>query len=212
MHELRLVRRPRQDGIEWTSIEGDNAFDSVLEGSYAYMNVFKEICKPNGVAVQAGGYCGIFPYLLSDLASIVYTFEADLYNYTCLEYNLEHLPKKNGVIVPYNAALGKTEGELVRVVRRLDQNLGMHQVVPDSAGDVSTYTIDSLQLPNCVLIQLDTEGYEYNILQGAVKTIEKYHPVISVEDTNADIETILYGFGYKKYIDVYRDTIYRHEE
>ena len=45
-------------------------------------------------------------------------------------------------------------------------------------------------------------------LRGAVNTIAKYHPAISVERNNWEIEGFLYKFGYIKGKTVELDTIY----
>jgi len=43
-------------------------------------------------------------------------------------------------------------------------------------------TIDDLGLDACDLIQLDVEGFEAKVLQGASQTITRCRPVIMVED------------------------------
>ena len=42
-------------------------------------------------------------------------------------------------------------------------------------------TLDSLNLDNVGLIQLDVEYYELNVLRGAIETIKKFKPVITCE-------------------------------
>ena len=49
---------------------------------------------------------------------------------------------------------------------------------------VKLVTLDSLELGRCDFLKVDTEGYEYKALLGAVKTISKYKPYIFLESTH----------------------------
>ena len=42
-------------------------------------------------------------------------------------------------------------------------------------------TLDSLEIKDVDLVIIDTEGYEVNVLQGAIETIKRYSPVLVVE-------------------------------
>jgi len=46
---------------------------------------------------------------------------------------------------------------------------------------VKLVTIDSLQLEKLDFIKLDVEGYEINVIKGAINTIKKCNPVITME-------------------------------
>ena len=71
-------------------------------------------------------------------------------------------------------------------------------MIAGGGGHIPCLTIDILDLHACDLIQLDVEGFEYRILQGAVRTIEKYRPVIAAENgKKGDISTLLKGLGYE---------------
>lgn len=48
-------------------------------------------------------------------------------------------------------------------------------------GSIAAVAIDSLHLNACGLIKLDLEGAECLAIQGAVRTIKKFHPVMIVE-------------------------------
>jgi hypothetical protein len=75
-------------------------------------------------------------------------------------------------------------------------------------GPIPTLMIDDLALRDVRYIQLDTEGSEFDILDGATDTISAWKPLISVEDTNHNIVEFLSNFGYKELATVYRDTFY----
>lgn len=130
------------------------------------------------VAVQAGGYMGIWPVALSEIFDQVYTFEADPVNYACLSKNVVMFHNVNYT----NAALGCREGRArVTVPRGEEANFGAKQLLSDVDGAVQVITIDSLGLPACDLIYLDIEGWELPALRGAENVIESYQPVIGFE-------------------------------
>ena len=93
-------------------------------------------------------------------------------------------------------------------------NVGCHTVGEDGnkygtkTSFIPTFTVDQLALDTCDLIQLDCEGYEPNIIVGALETIEKFKPVISLETTNGETESILSQFGYTHKLTVGSDKIF----
>lgn len=80
----------------------------------------------------------------------------------------------------------------VRENRTPDQSLGKPALssiykdfgqkgVEAERNSVKTTTIDSENLPPLALIKIDVEGAEIEVLEGAIKTIEKYRPVVIIE-------------------------------
>jgi FkbM family methyltransferase len=153
--------------------------------------------KKRNVVVQAGGNMGMYPRLLSDMFKVVYTFEPDPVNFHCLVANCQ---RDN--IIKINAALG-FKNEMVSVstepFKDWETNYGVRTVVPTDMSYVPTFRVDDLPLSDCNLLMIDTEGYELNILKGAVQTIEKFSPVIFAEFAEPCI-SYLQAFGYD-YID-----------
>jgi len=138
--------------------------------------MFEKYCTSRKVAVQAGGFIGIYPKLLSLMFDEVYTFEPDPLNFHCLVNNCQ-----SPNIHKFNSVLG-AEHQLVNVGGGLDVNPGMFKVLgSDNRSNVPTLRIDDLQLNACDLIQLDIEGYEVNALTGASETIERFKPIICCE-------------------------------
>lgn len=66
--------------------------------------------------------------------------------------------------------------------------------------------IDSIKNKNIGLIKIDTEGAEFDVLKGAVNTIEKNHPVIIMEDwqskngIKSDAVQLLEKYGYVTFL------------
>ena len=153
--------------------------------------------------IQAGGNQGMYPRLMSKMFQHVYTFEPDPLNFYCLVVNccVEN-------IYPINAALGDESG-LVKVNRGSLTNTGEHKVTTNGDCHVPMFTIDSLKLPTCGLIQLDLEEYELNALKGAMETIVRCKPVIQCECGNDDILNLLRPFGYEAVATSKADTFYK---
>jgi len=64
---------------------------------------------------------------------------------------------------------------------------------------VHSIKIDDLNLkPD--LIKLDIEGYEMKAILGAAKTINKFKPIIYIENPSKTIDKFFKNYGYKKFI------------
>lgn len=158
-----------------------------------------------GVCVQAGGNCGLYPRLLAQYFDTVYTFEPDPVNFICLVNNcmVDNVIKIQGAV--------GAKPELIHVNHLSDTNVGMHTV--GSGGTIPTFTIDSLGLSACDFIQLDVEGYEVNALLGALETISKFRPVISVElGRGPSPAQMLTDLGYEFITMSEDDALYIHKE
>jgi FkbM family methyltransferase len=135
--------------------------------------------KHKGVMVQAGGNCGVMLEQFALNFGVVYTFEPDPLNFYCLNVNL---PYSN--LIKFQACVGNNH-KLVLLNNGFTseiQDVGaVHINNHISTGDVPTLQIDDLNLDRCDLIQLDTEGFEYYGLLGALNTINKFHPVLCIE-------------------------------
>jgi FkbM family methyltransferase len=191
------------DDRDWWKISGDQAFESILEGYSSYEYVWQKLVKNQKVVVQAGGYCGVFPRLLSQVFDSVYTFEPDPLNFYCLTRNCQ-----TDNVIKTQGALGNTYG-LLSVVRTNTHNRGMNVMRQTETSSIPTYRIDDLGLTACDLIALDTEGFEYEVLKGASATIDWYKPVITVEDPTNEIDEFLGVRGYKIQALIHgRDAIY----
>jgi FkbM family methyltransferase len=165
-------------------------------------------CRDLGVAVQAGGNCGIWPKALGDRFRFVYTFEPDAMNFRCLCANATAAN-----IFKFNAALGKERGciDLARNPKRV----GSHHV--EGNGPIPTLLVDDLRLSVCDLIYLDVEGFEKNVLEGATDTIDRCRPVIAVEDmasserygtpSGATVEWVISRFNYRLANRLHRDVV-----
>lgn len=192
-HELLHVIHEEIDGVGpwlWAAEDWEGYRWPKEDWQNTHRDVWLKHVKNRSICVQAGGFQGMYPRLLSEHFDMVYTFEPDPLHYFCLVNNCQ---KDN--IVKFQAALGAGPG-LIDVVSLCNHNRGMGKVTPGSK--IPTVAIDSLGLKDCGFIQLDIEGYERHALFGAEQTIKKFRPVISCErkHDNEDVLDILERYGY----------------
>jgi FkbM family methyltransferase len=164
----------------WLPAQVGGSFAKWQKQAHEHIGVALEYTKGRAVAVQAGCHVALWAGVLAGAFERVYTFEADLINYECALRNLEDEPN----VTLAKAALGAGCGTLPW--SRSLSNTGKHKIDVKgrglAAGTVDVVTIDALDLPECDLICLDIEGYEQAALKGGTATIEKYRPVVLIED------------------------------
>lgn len=172
--------------------KNDNTYDIINSEWPAIEAVIIENVSDWSVCVQAGGHHGTYPKRLAKLFKEVYTFEPDLTNFNVLKHNCTE-----SNIKCYNKALS-SYSKRVDIESVADGNSGQkHLITGDS---IEAVTVDSLNLPSCGLLQLDVERHELFVLIGAIRTVEKYKPVIILEGpetTNNTCNLILEQLGYE---------------
>ena len=99
----------------------------------------------------------------------------------CFDYRRRKLFHKNvdlSKITHFKCALGE-EHKIIKVSGAGSITAG--KVPLEEWYDEQLYTIDEFNFENIDYIKIDVDGYELNVLQGAIKTIEKYKPVLVLE-------------------------------
>ena len=152
-----------------------------------------------GVAVQAGGNCGVYASQYAEKFKTVYTFEPEHVNFRCLTHNLGQY--KN--IYKFQAFLGKGTEKTSGITNPADQqseaNSGMFERT-SATGDIAVLSIDNLGLTGCDLIHLDIEGGEHDALRGAEDTIRQFRPLICLEwfQNRDELSRLMDSLNYKE--------------
>jgi FkbM family methyltransferase len=155
--------------------------------------------------VTGGTSCGMHVRFYAKMFKHVYAFEPDPVSFHCMTLNA---PYQN--VYKLNAAIVGTNHP-VNVVRHDPTNVGMNQVqqVASAGFQVPGFTIDSLNLQKCDLIQLDVEGFETDAIKGAIRTINKFKPVIIGERFGDNVaQAGMSALGYKLADTSFMDSIY----
>lgn len=204
------IRHDLVEGVgPWTwPMEDTGAWTGPSEEFATIRDTILRFVRKRDVIVQAGGCCGMYPRLFSEVFQEVYTFEPAPLNWYCLVRNC---PDER--IHKYNAALGDLETEVYLNIFNY-YNVGMNTIRQEQDGGnmvpVQQLTIDGLNLAACDAIQLDVENYEGAALIGAERTIARYRPVISIE-TKPDSDmsaTLLRMWNYVKRGTLRADDVY----
>jgi FkbM family methyltransferase len=166
--------------------------------------LFSNLVKPGDFAIDAGANIGVhsvfFARQVTD-AGVVLAFEPQEHVFQALCANVFLNSLIN--VKPYRIALGAKPGSIevpYMDPRRLNNfgncKLGGQGTMTPMA------TIDSFDLPRCDFLKIDVEGMELEVIKGAKRTIEKFHPIIYAEVSPDDLDGIgrlqamLYEYTY----------------
>jgi len=166
-----------------------------------YMHLLPYVENKN-IMIQAGGNCGFVLNGFVNHFNTIYTFEPDPVNFYCLNQNIS---SQN--VIKIQGCLGNDPHPVsIQHLEREGRSHDIGGVHISGPGLTPVFRIDDLNLPDCNLMQLDIEGYEFEAILGAIKTIKNFKPVICVEmcdpwlnrynSSPEKIESLLEELGY----------------
>lgn len=139
----------------------------------------------------------------------VYSFEPIKSTFEKLKVNVEINNLENKVKI-YNVGVGKVLSR-ANIDNYNATNCGASTIAICPNGNIEIITIDSLAIEDKIsLIKIDTEGFELDVLKGAVETIKKHKPLIYVEIDSQNLiqaEAFFEKYNYRKEKQV-KDTNY----
>lgn len=124
------------------------------------------------VAIDVGGHCGTWSWNLAHWFEKVEAFEPVAEHRECFEKNVT---RPNVTLHPY--ALGDREG-MISIVTE-DGSSGNSFI--KGKGTIPMKTLDSFGFENVDFIKIDVEGAEDFVLRGGEQMIERWKPVVVVE-------------------------------
>ncbi|MDK1386371.1 FkbM family methyltransferase [Sinorhizobium sp. 8-89] len=197
-------------GLMWPA--EDRACAAVVFDTVPDMDHALKHCRKFELVVQAGGNMGVWALALAQKFERVVTFEPDPRNFRALVHNTASA--ENILALP--CALGSDGGDWcgLDLAPHETNNAGAYQVTKGVTAPI--VTIDSLNLPSLDLLYLDIEGFEMPAILGAMETIDKFRPVIAIEDKGLSdrygyqkgaAENALATFGYEVVARPHRDVV-----
>ena len=125
-------------------------------------------------------------------AEIIYCFEPHAVNFSLLKENLQER------CIAYPCALGATRGKCSLTIP-VESNSGHYQVVQKEIENdsIDLVPLDEFNFSNVTMIKIDVEGYEYDVVLGAIQTILKYKPVLFIETRDRRTIDLLLLLGYR---------------
>jgi len=169
--------------------------------------LFRLIVQPGRTVLDVGANIGAHTVELSRLAGpsgTVHAFEPQRLVFQLLCANVALNSRAN--VFTHPAAVGAVAGILLVPALDPDQsaNYGGVSLMEGGKGEpVPLITIDSLALPDCQFLKLDVEGMETEALRGAAETIERFRPILYVENDrqarSAELIELIQRFRYRLY-------------
>jgi FkbM family methyltransferase len=161
-------------------------FYGLPEFSLRYLFSF---LKPDFVVLDIGANIGYTTLNFANYCrqGFVYGYEPDALSFSKLERNLS-LNHFSNVIIN-RKGLGERAAEL-RLVTINRHHTGMNRILSPSTKEYESEKIEVVRIDDEVtrlnintinLIKIDVEGYEWNVLQGAEGSIQKFRPILFIE-------------------------------
>ena len=142
--------------------------------------------------VDVGAHVGISSLHWAEFFDDVQAFEPNIYNRECLILNTLQYAHKIHV---YHNALSNTTAQM-EAVYRSSKNSGSFQLInpmykktKSIRFPVEVRPLDTFSFKGVGLIKIDVEGWELEVLEGAVKIIERDSPVLLLE-YGGEVKTI----------------------
>jgi len=202
-----IIRSDEIDGEkDWFWLNGDDGSWDGPKSDWerSHRDLYFKHVKKFDVCVTAGGNNGMYTRLYSNLFKTVYAFEPNPETFHSLVRN-----NQTDRVIKMNCGLG-ADNFLTDMDRSQRGNTGM-STIKDS-GDNAIFpviTLDTLNLRALDFLQLDVEGYEHNVLVGAMNTICNFHPVIVLERGRTEqINKFMAFLKYEVFADSVSDTIW----
>ena len=187
------------DNTMWWSREDIDCYYYLKESHKMEMEIIIPFLRDRSVAVQAGAHCGYVIKELKEHFDTIYCFEPNNSMFLAMCMNITD---KN--VFKFQACLGD-EHKLVNMVPNGSFGAGANFV--SGVGKIPMLRIDDLNLNQCDLLMIDTEGYEYPALIGGLETINKFKPLICIERfwgprtvgvSELQMDEFLKSLGYKE--------------
>ena len=185
------------------------------------IKLIKEFVVSGTDGLDVGIYRGIYSYEISKYAKTVHAFEFNPIIFSFLNRNIYKIIKN---IKLYNFGLSNKDGKaILRIPIRnklaKEENyeefyeMGRATIHDNNefnefrAFEVNVKKLDNLQFENPIsFIKIDVEGHEIEVIEGAIKTINKNKPILLVEIEKrhskkkvSDSIKFINDLGYKSY-------------
>lgn len=177
------------------------------EFSEGECDLFRQFVQPGWTIVEMGANIGSHTVPLAKWIGgkgRLYAFEPQRIIFQTLCANLAVNDLLNVVAFPH--AVGSRGGEIIvpDLNYERENNFGGLELGSYKQGEkVPLVTLDSLSLEACHFIKMDIEGMEREALLGAQATIERFRPLLYLEndrqDREADLLKTLASLGYQMY-------------
>lgn len=168
-------------------------------------------------AIDIGGNVGLMARRYANVFDHVHSFEPVKENYSCLQFNTEDLEN----VTVYNQGLGEVKKEVEILLPLSVKSCGSWSILDFKNNEeekrsetININTLDSYNFKDVDFMKLDIQGYELQVLEGAVETIREYKPTLLIETVSAgnniavQVGNFIKQFGYKEVKKINKDRVY----
>lgn len=139
-----------------------------------------EYCKHKDVCLDIGSSYGFTAYEFSKYFNTVHCFEVDKNIHYYLKKNVNQFENKN--VFVHEFGLGDSETEVGLTLRKIRNKVATFSNKVNLKGKgCKIKKLDSLDLPKVDFIKIDVEGFEEDVIKGAINLIKKDKPTIMIE-------------------------------
>lgn len=175
--------------------------DGVARYQWRARDFAVSLCDQKRTCIDIGANVGLWACDLVHAFETVLAFEPVEEFRKCFDLNVQ---SKNYQMFP--VALGRKESFINMNI--VEGNTGHSHIDPNSLGQgtIPLKTLDSFNFEHIDMIKIDVEGFEEEILAGALNTIERNKPVLVIEQQKHEYKNdrdetpaikILEGWGYR---------------
>ncbi len=165
------------------------------EFSQGEVELFDAVLSPDHVVLDIGANIGAHTVFFAKKVQHVIAFEPQrlVFQTLCANVALNNLTN----VHTHQVAVGNEPGELLIPVLdpEAENNFGGLPAMGHSAGEpVPLLPIDMMDLARVDFIKIDVEGAELEVLKGATQTINRFKPVLYVEDDREENRESLHAY------------------
>lgn len=156
---------------------------SLVNGLEPEIHLLPRLVPSGRVAIDVGANMGVYTYALSRIASRVHAIEPQT---ACCE-TIAAWGRTRGNVEVHNIGVGATAGQLTLYIPvHGGKPLGTRASFIPVNGEhheshVAVRTLDDLGIQDVGFIKIDAEGFERDVLKGALRTLERDRPNILIE-------------------------------
>lgn len=159
---------------------------SIMESEFFDFEVLKNLrkyIKENSVILDIGANIGNHTMFFMHFChpEKIYAFEPVPATYSILAKNMV-LNNHDGIVTAYPYAVGKSKGH-ASIASYNKKNIGGTELQEDAEGSMEIVSLDDFlpELNRLDFMKIDVEGFEGRVLEGAIKTIHRFKPIIYIE-------------------------------
>jgi FkbM family methyltransferase len=161
-----------------------------------------------GTVIDIGAHVGISVLHWTQHFQHCVAYEPMPDHFDCLTENTMHLSQ----VTRFNYAISNQQ-QLLKAAYRTTKNSGSFQLLDDryqqpskklprQLYDIESHKLDEFDFDSVGLIKIDVEGWELEVLKGAVETIKKHQPVMLIEFTGGNSKKSLHYYDVDEYFNV----------